>query len=136
MVNAREEFLRSNKKTECQEIDSFGRLEDGSIDLSEMTQHGFPKCLIKLDGGYSIRVEEVCYNKGNFSGSYDTLCIKRSGAKEVNQEGEKAKAETENLDESAPAKDFKSFSIGVPLKLVTALYKSVEYIYKYDKYLV
>ena len=130
LMDSREEFLQNSKKAECQEIENFGRLEDGSIDLTSMTQHGYPKCLIKLDGGYSIRVEEVSYNRGNFSGSYDTLCIKRSAVKDSNQEFANAKADAENVDETNPAKDFKSFSVGIPLKLITALYKSVEYIYK------
>lgn len=130
LIDGRNSFIRENEDAHTNDISTFPRTQDGSIDLSAMSHHGYPKYHIRLEGGFSLKVEEICYSRANFSGSYDSLTIKRTAMKEPSAADMAAARKKNPENPEYPAPDFKCFSLNIPLRLIPALSRAVDYIYE------
>ena len=152
LIDEREKHFKNVFNDFNDSIEKFPLSEEGAIDLTALSHHGYPKCIVDLEWGYTLKVDEVVYKKNNLTGSYDALCISRSP--KINEEEEtpedvaaaivgekinekKKKAVTFASTSNIGKKDGggtkgEKFSLCVPIRLIPALYKSVEYVYRHE----
>ena len=155
IMEAREEHLKNLVYSFRDSVDSFPVTAEGIHDLEHISHHGYPKYTVDLGFGYVFRVQEVSFQKGSYAACYDALCITRlakaadkSDSGQNGSSGDKGKekkkknitfansgqgvgkveSETDKL--SVAVKD--GFTHGVPVRLIPALYKCVEYVYYHE----
>ena len=120
LMEARDAYFRkSDRLTHADKAHEFPTTPEGAFDFSELSQHGFPKYMIRLLGGYTLKIQEYVNQKTGAVGSYDTVSIRRSARKKDSEDA----VDTGEEDKGGAG-------INLPLRLFPALLKGVDYIYE------